>query len=72
MLNLLLSILIALLIGGIFVGIAFWLINMFVTNAQFNKGLKGLIVLIVLIIVLIWLFGGGEIGTIHTGLRHIN
>lgn len=67
MLNLLLSILVALLIGGIIVGIAFWLINLFIANPQFNKGLKGVIVLIVLILILVYFFGGGDIGTIHTG-----
>jgi uncharacterized membrane-anchored protein len=67
MLNFLLTLLVALLIGGIIVGICFWLINMFVANPQFNKGLKGVIVLIVLVIILIYLFGGGDIGTIHSG-----
>jgi uncharacterized membrane-anchored protein len=71
MLNLLLSILIALLIGGIVGGICFWLINMFVANPQYNKWFKGIIVLIILVIVLIWLFGGGDIGTIHSTHRII-
>jgi hypothetical protein len=44
MLNFLLTLLVALLIGGIIVGLCFWLIN-----------------------ILIYLFGGGDIGTIHSG-----
>ena len=67
MLNLLVSFLVALLIGGIIVGVAFLIINFLVANAQYNKWFKGLVVLIVFILGLIWLLGGGDIGFIHTG-----
>lgn len=69
MLNLLVSILVALLIGGIIVGISFLIINFLVTNPQYNKWFKGIVVLIVFLLGLIWLLGGGDIGFLHTGHR---
>jgi hypothetical protein len=59
MLNVIISILVNLLIAGIFVAIAFWLIDFFVADPKLNKGMKGIIVIILFLILLVWMFGGG-------------
>jgi hypothetical protein len=59
MLSVLISILVNILIAGIFVAIAFWIIDFFVTDPKLNRGMKGIILIIVFLILLVWLFGGG-------------
>ena len=68
LLNFFFAVLIVLFVGAIIVGISFWLINTFASDAKLNKILKGLLVAIVLIGAMILLAGGYiNLGIHNTG-----